>query len=171
MALFEDQPSRPGPMKMLWNICLPPKVSFFAWEAWWRKVFTLMHLKKRGFHMASKCPWCGKADEELNHCPSVWSLWEDLISITGLPWACPFLLKHLFLSWSMLPSRKRIRKIWRSLLCLIWAIWKERNHIVFDNVTFSFNRLKSSFVSMLTSWVGFIEVEENSLVRILLYIL
>ena len=69
----------------------------------------------------------------------------------------------------MFPIKKRVRKIWREApLCLIWAIWKERNRIVFDNVTFSFPRIKSSFVSMLTSWTGFIEVEEGSLVKILL---
>ena len=48
-------------------------------------------------------------------------------------------------------------------LCLIWTIWKERNHVVFDNVTFFVPRLKSSFVSMVTYWVEYIEVEEDSL--------
>ena len=61
--------------------------------------------------------------------------------------------------------------MWRAVpLCLIWAIWNERNHIVFDNMYFSFTRLKSSSVIMLTSWAGF-EVEDDALVRILLCIL
>ena len=55
-------------------------------------------------------------------------------------------------------------------LCLNWAIWKEMNHIVFYDEHFSFSRLKSSFVSKLISWVGFIKVDD-SLVRILLCIL
>ena len=54
---------------------------------------------------------------------------------------------------------------------LIWAIWMGRNRIVFDNVPFSLPRLKTSFVSMLVSWAGFIELEECSFVRILLCIL
>ena len=33
------------------------------------------HLKKRGFQLVSRCPLCGKAEDELNHilihCPSV----------------------------------------------------------------------------------------------------
>ena len=37
------------------------------------------------------------------------------------------------------------------------------NHVVFDNVTFFVLRLKSSFVSMVTSWVEYIEVKEDSL--------
>ena len=75
VALSEDKPGRPAPMKMLWNSCVSPKVSFFPWEAWWGKVLTSMHLTKRGFQMASTCPLCGKANEELKHllihCPSV----------------------------------------------------------------------------------------------------
>ena len=100
--------------------------------------------------MANRRPLCGKADEELNHLlihrPSVWGLWESLISILGLSWVCPYSLKELFLGWSLFPSRKRARKLWRTVpLCLIWAIWKEMNHIVFDDVPFSLTRLKSSF--------------------------
>ena len=122
--------------------------------------------------MASRCPLCGEADEELNHllihCPSVWRLWEGLISIPGYSWVCPYSVQDLFLGWSVFPIRKRARKLWRAApLCLIWAIWKERNCVVFDNMYFS---LKSSFVSMLTSWAVF-EVEEDALVRILLCIL
>ena len=45
------------------------------------------------------------------------------------------------------------------------------NRIVFDDVPFSLLRLKTSFVSMLVSWVGSIELEECSIVRILLCIL
>ena len=32
-------------------------------------------------------------------------------------------------------------------LCLIWAIWKERNHTVFEDMHFSYIRLKNSFIS------------------------
>ena len=77
-----------APVNMLWNSCVPPKVCFYAWEVWWGKVLTMKHLKKRGFQLASRCPLCGKAEEELNHiliyCPTVWGLWEGLISIPGI---------------------------------------------------------------------------------------
>ena len=56
-------------------------------------------------------------------------------------------------------------------ICLLWAIWKERNLIVFEDVFFSITRLKSSFVSMLLSWAGGMEVEVGSLARFLLLIL
>ena len=34
-------------------------------------------------------------------------------------------------------------------LSLIWAIWKERNKVVFEDEIFSPNRLKTSFISAL----------------------
>ena len=88
----------------------------------------------------------------LLHCPSIWGLWESLISIAGLAWVCPLLLKDLFLGWTVFPIKKRARKLWRTApLGLLWAIWKERNRIVFDDVPLSLSRLKSSFVSLLIS--------------------
>ena len=58
------------------------------------------HLKKRGFQLASRCPLCGKAEEELNHllihCLSIWGLWEGLISIVGLEWVCLSRLRTCF---------------------------------------------------------------------------
>ena len=48
------------PTKMLWNSYVPSKFGFFSWEAWWGKVLTSSHLKKRGYHLASRCPFCGR---------------------------------------------------------------------------------------------------------------
>ena len=115
VALLVDNSRRTTPRNMLWNNHMPPKVCFFAWEAWWGKVLTMMHLKKRGFQIASRCPLCGEADEELNHllihCPSVWRLWEGFISIPSYSWVCPYSVQDLFLGWSIFPIRKRARKL------------------------------------------------------------
>ena len=76
--ILEGGPSRRAPIKILWNPYVPSKVGFFAWEAWWGKVLTMDQLKKRGFHLASKCPFCGKSEEMLEHvmihCPLIWDL-------------------------------------------------------------------------------------------------
>ena len=74
-ALLEGDNRSTPPLDMLWNNYMPPKVCFSMWEVWWGKVLTTENLKKRGFRLASKCPLCGKAEEELNHlffhCPSI----------------------------------------------------------------------------------------------------
>ena len=74
-ALLEGENLKTVLLNILWNNCVPPKVSFFAWEIWWGNALTMEQLKKRGFQMASKCPLCGSAEEDLDHqllhCPKV----------------------------------------------------------------------------------------------------
>ena len=97
---------------------------------------------------------------------------DRLISIIGIDWVCLLLAKDRLLGWSCFPIRKRARKIWKAApLCLLWAVWMEMNYIVFDDVPFSLLRLKTSFVSMLVSWVRSIKLEECSIIRIFLCIL
>ena len=54
---------------------------------------------------------------------------------------------------------------------LLWAIWKERNSLVFYDTPFSVDRLKLSCISLLSYWVGLIANENFSFVRIFLCIL
>ena len=60
--------------------------------------------------------------------------------------------KDMLSGWSCFPIRKRGKKLWLAeLLIIIWAIWKERNRVVFEDVAFSPKRMKLSFVSTLIS--------------------
>ena len=106
--------------------------------------------------MASRCPLCGIAEEVLDHhlihCPSIWGLWSRFISIPRLDWVYPCLAKDHFSGWNYFPISKRTKRVWRAApLSLLWAIWKERNIIVFENENFCLNRLKLSFISTLIS--------------------
>ena len=133
-------------------------------------------LKKMGFQLASRCPLC-KEDEEnidhiLLHCPSVWGFWVALNSLQGMEWVCPLLIKDLMVDWTTILIRKRAKSIWQTTLSnLCWAIWKERNMVVFDNIIFSQKRLKNSFITSLTSWTGLIYEGEYSIVNLLMCIL
>ena len=69
-------------------------------------------------------------------------------------------------------ARKRARKLWMAApLSLNWAIWKERNRVIFEDAVFSLSKLKTSFVSAVISWAGLIANGEHSFVRIFLCIL
>ena len=48
---------------------------------------------------------------------------------------------------------------------LMWAIWKERNIVVFEDDCFSYTRLKSYFVRFLCSWASLIPDVDYSFVR------
>ena len=76
LQYFGSIPSISAPIEILWNHYILSKVGFFAWEAWWGNVLTTTQLKRRGFQLASKCPFCGKKEEELEHilihCRPIW---------------------------------------------------------------------------------------------------
>ena len=67
-----------APVKALWNPYVPTKASVFAWKAGWGKVLTMEQLKKRGFQLASGCPFCGKGEETLDHTLIHYPLIRDL---------------------------------------------------------------------------------------------
>ena len=78
------------------------------------------------------------------HCPMIWSLWTALVSVHGGDWVCPLLVKDLILGWICIPLRKKDSRLWKAApLCLLWAIWKERNNVIFEDECFSFSRPKS----------------------------
>ena len=73
-------------VKMSWNPVVPSKVVLFAWEVWWGKILTINQLKKRGYSMASRCPFCGEVEEAfehlLIHCPKIWCMWSALFPLS-----------------------------------------------------------------------------------------
>ena len=84
----------------------------------------------------------------------------------------PIPSKDLMVGWTTFPIRKKAKSLWQEALSsLCWAIWKERNMMVFDNVIFSQERLKNSFITSLTSWTALIYEGEYSIVNLLMCIL
>ena len=56
-------------------------------------------------------------------------------------------------------------------LCIFWTLWQERNRLVFEGADISINRLKSTFLSNLRSWVNLYGVERpRSLIDFLFWI-
>ena len=168
--LLEGSSQQSVPIKMLCNPTVPTKVGFFAWEVWWGKILTMDQLKKRGFSLASRCVFCGNDEESLEHlfihCPKVWCMWTAIFSLSGGGWVCPFLVKDLLRGWLHLPMRKKDAKLWRAVpLCLLWAIWKEINRVVFDDEAFSKSRLKSYFLFSFSSWASLMFDVEHHFVR------
>ena len=148
--LLEEGRQQLVPVKMIWNPLVPTKVGFFVWEVWWGKILTMDQLKKCSFSLANRCPFCGQTEEVLEHlfihCPKIWGMWTTLFSLSEGGWVCPYLVKEQLMGWVRLSLKKKEAKLWRAApLCLLWAIWIERNKVVFEDEQFSFDRLKSFF--------------------------
>ena len=64
----------------------------------------------------------------------------------------PFSGERLDVALATPPPEEKDAKLWRAVpLCLIWAIWKERNRVVFEDEAFSKTRLKSCFLFSFSS--------------------
>ena len=132
-------------------------------------------LKRRGFSLANRCLLRRKDEENIEHlllhCPMVWGIWSFLLMFVGVAWVPPWLIKDWFFVWKSILVRKSERKAWRAApFCLFWAIWKERNRVMFENEEFSLNRLRSTFVYPFCSWAGAV-VNSNSFVTKLIALL
>ena len=88
------------------------------------------------------------------------------MSIHGGDWVYPLRVKDLMLGWIRLPLRKKDSKLWKAApLSLLWAIWKERNNVIFEDDCFSLSRLKSFFLRSLCSWACLIRGGGGGIVR------
>ena len=127
--------------RILWNPYVPSKVCFFAREAWWRKVLTTQQLKKRGYHVASRCSFCRRDEDGLEHilvhCPLIWGLWADLLSVVGACWTCPFLVKDLICSWVQFPVRKNVGRLWWAALLAFCGSFGKKGTKLFSKISLS----------------------------------
>ena len=128
-------------------------------------------LKRRGFSLANRCCFCADDEEYIEHllihCTKIWALWSILVEALGIAWVTPRLVKDFIICWNKLPMRKDKRRISSTALCsLFWAIWKERNKVVFEDDVFSLSRLKNCFVHYsLCSWASLIPCSDSLIIR------
>ena len=118
------------------------------------------------------CPFCRKEEEELEHIlihyHAIWGQWTDLLLAFGVDWTCPFLAKDIIQNWIHFPIRKKAKAIWKAApLLLFWAIWKERNIIIFKDAIFPPLILKLTVIRSLFTWGGFISKVDIEFVRLL----
>ena len=145
------------PSSAIWKVWVQPRVSFFRWEATWRKALTLDQLQKRRWTLANRCYLCQRHEESIDHillhCEKARTLWVLLFSMFGVQWVMPATtIKEMFSGWNGTFVGKKGKGVWRaSPLCLFWMVWKARNKVASEEEELSIQRLKSSFVYFLWS--------------------
>ena len=164
------------PSRSIWNPIVPPKLSFFAWEASWGKVLTLDQLKRRGITLVNRCFLCEENEETIDHllihCSRAKMLWDLLLAITEANWVFPRTVRQLLIAWQSASVGKKRKRVWMAApLCLFWTLWLERNRVVFENEVPSVNRMKSLFLFTLWGWAKmYSTVNLNSLVEFLTWL-
>ncbi|KAL6507070.1 hypothetical protein OROHE_021969 [Orobanche hederae] len=121
-----------------WKSPAPFKYQTMAWRAVCNKLPTRDNLSKRIALSPERqlCPCCGQVNESAVHlflrCKEVEPLWAEILRWVGVSWAAPDNIPNYFLSFSSLLRRKNGKRVLGGVwTCVLWAIWKWRNKLIF----------------------------------------
>jgi hypothetical protein len=144
------------PWKTIWRVKAPRRVAFFVWTAAWGKILTCDNLMWRGYSLAGWCCMCRKGwetgDHLLIHCVLASDLWSAVLKSFGVCWVFPNSIMDLLYGWFN-SFGKSDSEIWNLVpLCLLWTVWRERNHRTFDDMEHSTSKLVELFFGLLFDW-------------------
>jgi len=130
----------------LWKSPAPSKVVAFSWRALLNRIPTRSNLIRRNAiptSVNSHCVFCNMVEESTNHlflhCLETWKIWLQIQKWLEVCLITPSNLFSHWECWNGLVSyhkehQRGMRLIW---LSTVWAIWKARNNIIFNNSVFS----------------------------------
>jgi hypothetical protein len=119
-------------IQSVWKIKVPPKIQFFLWLVFYRKLLTRDNLSKRQHVDDPTCVFCNEiesCDHLFYDCAIVVAAWNEIQRITGSQNA----IKQLYDLSSLWSNKDRIvtNMIHAAILR---AIWLMRNDLVFNRV-------------------------------------
>lgn len=101
------------PWKFIWKTNAPTKVLCFTWLVARKEVLT-RRLRRRGFHLCSRCLFCelnSKTNSHLFlHCSFTYQLWQLFLNLVGIKWYMPANTLDLLKSWNNLGGIVRQKK-------------------------------------------------------------
>jgi hypothetical protein len=124
---------------------------------------------KMGHVLADWCCMCKNhwetGDHLLLHCGVASALWGFVFQMSGIQWVLPTKVLDLLFGWYNWFGRHS-SDIWNLVpLYLMWSLWQERNHRIFEDLEKSLNYLQEQFSGLLydcsRSW-GFTEASSLS---------
>jgi hypothetical protein len=153
---LRESPLSIFPWKCIWRTKAPRRACFFVWTAAWQKILTCENLRKRGYSITSWCCMCccnGETVEHLLlHCHVAGALWNWIFEAFGIFWVMSGTVAELLHSWWNGLGRHS-SDIWNLIpACLMWTIWKERNHRTFEDVSKTDNQMLEGFIQTLFDW-------------------
>lgn len=166
-------------LRMRWVNWVPIKVNILVWRIEQDRLPTRVELAKRRIELPSTiCPMCDIEEESVSHvfvsCGFAFGVWskvwrwcrlfpDDIGSIEDM------------LSWqNLVPNTGRGRKLLRAIIMVTcWAIWKERNKVVFQNSIPQVVGVVTLVKSMSYLWIKYrsnnIRIDWNEWVKYPLY--
>ncbi|KAL6516895.1 hypothetical protein OROHE_018183 [Orobanche hederae] len=148
--------------KLIWNKFTPIKVSAHAWRVLWDRLPTKVNLQRRKIipHNGEiRCRLCNSKDENGDHiffeCDISYKIWMECLGWLRI--AAPLHRKPienlLFFSRCLrgVKGKHFAISLW---LCVIWAIWRGRNDLLFNDKEFSILSIVDDIKARLWSWLS-----------------
>ncbi|KAL8483406.1 hypothetical protein ACS0TY_026198 [Phlomoides rotata] len=157
--------------KWIWNKFTPLKAIAHSWRVLWDRLPTKLNLQKRNIlnpNSSLNCVLCNAREESSRHiffeCEVSYKVWMSCLNWLGVASA---LQSDPCRNLSAFRQNARRGKgmlvlvvIWQ---CMIWLIWKARNAIIFEGVTFNSNNLLEELKARVWSWFVVKDLEWASL--------
>lgn len=151
LILNEDSTS-PNPSASLWNgiwnAQVPGKVKICVWKACVNILPTRSRLSERGIDIDTQCPLCDEEVESPLHALRDCLIASEAlrnVSLAPLPAANQFSNVH---EWLLHQVGHLSKNSFSILLMLVWAIWRNRNSMVWDEIS----KPTIKFVPLTLGW-------------------
>jgi hypothetical protein len=93
-------------------------------------------------------------DHLLLHCDVARVLWNAIFSHFSLSWVMPLRVVDLFTCWWTGGHPQNV-VVWKMVpSCLMWCLWRERNHRNFKDKEMTFEELRTFFFYSLYTWTA-----------------
>ena len=143
----------------IWKLRIPPKFAVFAWRLLKERLSSKENLRRRHVEIIdASCPFCRNSNENEAHlfflCDKILPLWWESMSWVSIQGTFPLNPTQHF-SQHVNCLAKGIRDTrWRCWwLALTWAVWQQRNNIIFSNWTFDGNKVMEDAIFTLWTWL------------------
>ncbi|WMV33213.1 hypothetical protein MTR67_026598 [Solanum verrucosum] len=153
-------------MEVHWKTNAPYKVLYFSWLVARESCLTQENLRRRGFHLCSRCCMYGAARENNSHpflhCPIIGQFWQLFLNLIRLRWSMLATSCDLLKCWNYNGGAVRQKKWWKLVTaCKWWTIWKERNYKEFSKTSNSVHKVKMNCILLFHFWCKVNYVQET----------
>lgn len=140
----------------IWRVRAPPRAKFFLWIAAINALLVETALVARGLMDITPCKRCGKEENAVHillTCPFSMQVW-DLAPVLFKP--C---VLQTVMTKKLLQESRRMLNLPLSGLstiplypCLFWQLWKARNRFLFEDKSFSVQKICSKAILAAREW-------------------
>nr|GMD83770.1 uncharacterized protein LOC109174248 [Ipomoea batatas] len=142
----------------LWRLKIPPKIKNFIWRCARNILPVKTVLLQRRVEIPHDCPLCHKEVESRSHlfldCEFSKPVWDNTI----LPL---HILEASFESWlsQVVDLDDEIKS--RSIIAILWTVWKNRNEYVWNNKQWNVNAIRISVTNCIKDWQCWCDLQDK----------